>query len=201
MGSSKRCVNRGRRGARRPRARGSCTQPTPACTGGFPAAALRAADPADLAAAVSACREHGMPITMRGAGTSLAGQAVGPGLVVDTPACAPSRSIRTPAPRRIEPGVVLDQLNTAAAAYGLTFGPDVATANRATLGGMIVEQLGRGPLDRLRADRRPRGRPRRGARRRHHARRFGGTRCPRRRCEACPRARPARAPAPRCFGA
>jgi FAD/FMN-containing dehydrogenase/Fe-S oxidoreductase len=103
----------------------------------LPAAALRAADPADLPAAVSACREHGMPITMRGAGTSLAGQAVGPGLVVDTSglrAVSIDPDART---ARIEPGVVLDQLNTAAAAYGLTFGPDVATANRATLGGMI----------------------------------------------------------------
>jgi FAD/FMN-containing dehydrogenase len=48
-----------------------------------PVGALRAAEIGDLEAAVTACRDHGVPLTMRGAGTSLAGQAVGPGLVVD----------------------------------------------------------------------------------------------------------------------
>ena len=49
----------------------------------LPLAALRARDADDLDAAVAACRAHGVPLTMRGAGTSLAGQAVGRGLVVD----------------------------------------------------------------------------------------------------------------------
>ena len=48
-----------------------------------PLASLRARDAADLDAALAACRDHGVPLTMRGAGTSLAGQAVGAGLVVD----------------------------------------------------------------------------------------------------------------------
>jgi len=79
-----------------------------------------------------------VPLTMRGAGTSLAGQTVGPGLVVD---CSLLRGLSIdPSARtaRVEPGVVLDALNAAAAEHGLTFGPDVATANRATLGGMIA---------------------------------------------------------------
>ena len=104
----------------------------------LPVGALRAADVGDLEAAVAACREHGVPLTMRGAGTSLAGQTVGPGLVVD---CSLLRGISIdPSARtaRVEPGVVLDALNAAAAEHGLTFGPDVATANRATLGGMIA---------------------------------------------------------------
>lgn len=104
----------------------------------LPVAALRAAEVSDLEAAVTACREHGVPLTMRGAGTSLAGQTVGPGLVVD---CSLLRGISIdPSARtaRVEPGVVLDALNAAAAPHGLMFGPDVATANRATLGGMIA---------------------------------------------------------------
>ncbi len=104
----------------------------------LPVGALRAAEVGDLEAAVAACREHGVPLTMRGAGTSLAGQTVGPGLVVD---CSLLRGVSIdPSARtaRVEPGVVLDALNAAAAEHGLTFGPDVATANRATLGGMIA---------------------------------------------------------------
>ncbi len=104
----------------------------------LPVGALRAAETADLEAAVAACREHGVPLTMRGAGTSLAGQTVGPGLVVD---CSALRRLEIDPDARtatVEPGVVLDQLNAAAGAYGLAFGPDVATASRATLGGMIA---------------------------------------------------------------
>ncbi len=104
----------------------------------LPAAALRAADEGDLDAALSACRASGTPVTFRGAGTSLAGQAVGRGLVVD---CSSLQSVHVdPEARRarVEPGVVLANLNAAAAEHGLTFGPDVATASRATLGGMIA---------------------------------------------------------------
>jgi len=104
----------------------------------LPAATLRAARAEDLDVAVAACRRHGVPLTMRGGGTSLAGQAVGVGLVVD---CGGLRRARIDADRMravVEPGVVLDHLNAAAAAHGLTFGPDVATASRATLGGMIA---------------------------------------------------------------
>lgn len=102
-----------------------------------PVAVLRAAHADDLHAAVDACAATGVPLTMRGAGTSLAGQAVGTGLLVDCSAldaCVidPGRRVA-----RVGPGVVLDALNAAAGAHGLAFGPDVATASRATLGGMI----------------------------------------------------------------
>lgn len=93
----------------------------------------------DVAATVAAAAEYGLPILPRGAGTSLAGQTVGPGLVLDF-----SRHLhhileidaegRT---ARVEPGVVQDQLNRAAAPHGLMFGPDTSTSNRATIGGMI----------------------------------------------------------------
>lgn len=103
-----------------------------------PAATLRARDADDLDAAVAACRDTGVPLTMRGAGTSLAGQAVGSGLVVDCSALDEVEIDPDARLARIGPGVVLDALNRAAARHGLTFGPDVATASRATLGGMIA---------------------------------------------------------------
>ncbi|MCX2734255.1 FAD-binding protein [Saccharopolyspora sp. NFXS83] len=96
-------------------------------------------DADDVAAAVAAAAEHGVPVVPRGAGTSLAGQTVGPGIVLDM-----SRHLHRiveldPEARtaRVQPGVVQDQLNRAAAAHGLMFGPDTSTSNRATLGGMI----------------------------------------------------------------
>ncbi len=104
----------------------------------LPVGALRAAAADDLDAAVAACREGGVPLTMRGGGTSLAGQAVGIGLVVN---CSALASIDVdPGARvaRVGPGAVLDDLNAAAGAHGLAFGPDVASGSRATLGGMIA---------------------------------------------------------------
>jgi len=103
-----------------------------------PAATLRACDADDLDAAVDACRRTGVPLTMRGAGTSLAGQAIGRGLVVDCSALAEVEIDPAARVARVGPGVVLDDLNRAAGAHGLAFGPDVATASRATLGGMIA---------------------------------------------------------------
>ena len=104
----------------------------------LPVATLRAAVPDDLDAAVAACREGGLPLTMRGAGTSLAGQAVGAGLVVDCSALASVEIDPEARVARVGPGVVLDDLNAAAGAHGLAFGPDVASGSRATLGGMIA---------------------------------------------------------------
>src|SRR5688500_5220182 len=98
----------------------------------LPVATLRAADADDLDAAVAACRQTGVPLTMRGAGTSLGGQAVGTGLVVDATALdaiAIDPDART---ARVGPGVVLDDLNRAAAGHGLLFGPAVASGSRAT---------------------------------------------------------------------
>jgi FAD/FMN-containing dehydrogenase/Fe-S oxidoreductase len=104
----------------------------------LPLATLRAAGQDDLDAALSACREGGVPLTMRAAGTSLAGQAVGAGLVVDCSALASVEIDPDARTARVGPGVVLDHLNAAAAAHGLAFGPDVASGSRATLGGMVA---------------------------------------------------------------
>src|SRR6516225_1519746 len=93
----------------------------------------------DIVATVQIAAEARVPITARGGGTSLSGQSIGPGLVVDCSKYLNAVLDLDPAARtaRIQPGVVLDQLNRAAAAHGLQFGPDVATASRANLGGMI----------------------------------------------------------------
>ncbi|MTD52743.1 FAD-binding and (Fe-S)-binding domain-containing protein [Amycolatopsis pithecellobii] len=91
----------------------------------------------DVVAAVAACREAGAPVIARGGGTSIAGNACGPGLVIDT-----SRHFRGVHEldgriARVAPGTVLDDLQTVAAPHGLRFGPDPSTHSRCTIGGMI----------------------------------------------------------------
>jgi len=96
-------------------------------------------DADDVAAVVSTAAEFGVPVLPRGAGTSLAGQTVGHAIVMDLSRHM-SRIIEIDAEQRtarLQPGVVQEQLNLAAAPHGLMFGPDTSTSNRATLGGMI----------------------------------------------------------------
>ncbi len=94
---------------------------------------------ADLIAAVQIAQDLGIPITARGGGTSLTGQSIGPGLVLDCSKYLNQIGEVDTANRtvKVRPGVVLDHLNRHLAKFDLHFGPDVATANRATLGGMI----------------------------------------------------------------
>ncbi|HET6258210.1 FAD-linked oxidase C-terminal domain-containing protein [Pseudonocardia sp.] len=93
----------------------------------------------DVAAAVALAAEHDVAVLPRGAGTSLAGQTVGDALVLDFSRYMSTILDLDPEARtaRVQPGVVQDQLNRAAGAHGLMFGPDTSTSNRATLGGMI----------------------------------------------------------------
>ncbi len=93
----------------------------------------------DVRAVVRLAGEAGLPVLPRGAGTSLAGQTVGPGLIMDMSRHMYRITELDPEARtaRVEPGVVQDDLNRAAAAHGLMFGPDTSTSNRATIGGMI----------------------------------------------------------------
>lgn len=93
----------------------------------------------DLVTTVQVAVEAGVSITARGGGTSLSGQSIGPGVVLDCSKYLNRVLDFDPGTRRIrvQPGLVLDQLNRAVAAEGLQFGPDVATADRANLGGMI----------------------------------------------------------------
>jgi FAD/FMN-containing dehydrogenase/Fe-S oxidoreductase len=95
---------------------------------------------ADVIRLVGICREHRCPITMRGGGTSQAGQAIGPGLVVDTSKYLNGLLDLNIAERwaRVEPGLVLDELNDQLRQHGLRFAPDVSTASRATIGGMMA---------------------------------------------------------------
>ena len=97
----------------------------------------RSAD--DLAAALSVCRELGVPLTGRGAGTSIAGNALSAGLVLDTSRHLNKVLLVDPQARTavVEPGAVLDAVTKAAAPFGLRFGPDPSTHSRCTVGGAI----------------------------------------------------------------
>jgi FAD/FMN-containing dehydrogenase/Fe-S oxidoreductase len=94
----------------------------------------------DVVRTVEIARRHGCSITARGGGTSQAGQAIGAGLQLDTSKYF-NRVLEVSAAERwarVEPGVVLDELNAALRPHGLRFAPDISTASRATVGGMIA---------------------------------------------------------------
>ncbi len=93
----------------------------------------------DVLAVHATCRELGVPLTSRGAGTSVAGNAIGPGVVLDFSRHLNGVLELDPGSRTaaVQPGVVLDALQSAAAPHGLRFGPDPSTHARCTLGGMI----------------------------------------------------------------
>lgn len=96
-------------------------------------------DQEDVRTAVAIAREHAVPILPRGAGTSLAGQAVGRALILDMSKHL-HRILEVNHEEgwvRLQPGVVLDELNASLRPHALQFGPDVATSSRATIGGMI----------------------------------------------------------------
>ncbi len=94
----------------------------------------------DLHAAVELAAKYEVPILPRGAGTSLAGQSVGNALILDCSRWLDSINEVDPESRTaaVEPGVILARLNLAAAQHGLMFGPDPASAERATMGGVIA---------------------------------------------------------------
>lgn len=96
-------------------------------------------DQDDLRILLQAARECRVVVTARGAGTSCAGNAIGPGVVIDYSRHL-NRIIKIDSEKRyaiVEPGVVQSQLQQAAAEYGLRFGPDPSTSSRCTIGGMI----------------------------------------------------------------
>jgi FAD/FMN-containing dehydrogenase/Fe-S oxidoreductase len=94
----------------------------------------------DLQSAVELAAKYKIPILPRGAGTSLAGQAIGNALILDCSRWLDHIVEINPEERFgiVEPGVVLSTLNAAAAKHGLMFGPDPASAERATMGGVIA---------------------------------------------------------------
>ncbi len=104
-----------------------------------PRAVARPRHADDLLALLDASRALGVPLTMRGAGTSIAGNAVGPGIVVDT--LKHLNQVVSVDPEAgtavVQPGVVHADLQRAAAPHSLRFGPDPSTHTRCTIGGMI----------------------------------------------------------------
>ena len=93
----------------------------------------------DMQAAVELAAKHHVPLLPRAAGSSLAGQSVNQALVMDTSRYLDQVLEINAEERwvRVQPGVVLDKLNGDLRPYGLQFGPDPASANRACLGGIV----------------------------------------------------------------
>ena len=93
----------------------------------------------EIVAALAVCRELNAPIVTRGGGTSIAGNALSAGLVLDLSRHL-NRVLHVDPERQtamVEPGTVLDDITAAAAPHGLRFGPDPSTHSRATIGGAI----------------------------------------------------------------
>ena len=96
-------------------------------------------DVEDVTQTILTAKRHGAPILSRGGGTSLAGQCCNVAVVMDMSkyfnqliAIDPQKRLAT-----ARPGIVLDRVREAAQKHGLTFGPDPATHNHCTIGGMI----------------------------------------------------------------
>ena len=94
----------------------------------------------DIQHALATAARLGCSVTMRGGGTSQAGQAIGEGLIIDTSKYF-NRILEVNLEERwarVEPGIVLDELNAALKPHNLRFAPDISTASRATVGGMMA---------------------------------------------------------------
>jgi FAD/FMN-containing dehydrogenase/Fe-S oxidoreductase len=105
----------------------------------MPLAVTRPKTKEDIKKIIAFARENGTSIIPRGAGTSLAGQVVGPGIVVDISKYMNKILEFNEAEKYVivEPGVVLAELNLFLAKHGLQFGPETSTANRCVIGGML----------------------------------------------------------------
>lgn len=105
----------------------------------MPLAVAVPSDIADLKILISFARENGVSLIPRTAGTSLAGQVVGKGIIVDVSKNFNRILEINPEEKwvRVQPGVIRDELNMALKPYGLYFGPETSTANRAMIGGMV----------------------------------------------------------------
>lgn len=94
----------------------------------------------DIRDGIAIAREHGWSVVGRGGGTSVAGNAIGNGLIIDTSRYFNRILDVDPVAKTatVEPGVVCDKLREAVADYGLTYGPDPSTHSRCTIGGMVA---------------------------------------------------------------
>jgi FAD/FMN-containing dehydrogenase/Fe-S oxidoreductase len=105
----------------------------------LPLAVTRPKSTKDIKNIISFARGNGLSVIPRGAGTSLAGQVVGPGIVMDVSRYMTGIIELNPEEKWVivEPGVVLDELNMFLAPYGLKFGPETSTSNRCCIAGML----------------------------------------------------------------
>ena len=105
----------------------------------LPLAVARPKNKGDLKKLIAFANEHKTTLIPRTAGTSLAGQVVGNGIVVDLSKCFTGILELNEKERwvRVQPGVILDELNMFLKPYGLFFGPETSTANRCMIGGMV----------------------------------------------------------------
>ena len=106
----------------------------------LPEAVVIPKTPLDVEITVSEASALGIPVTVRGAGTSLAGQAVGEGIILDLSKYM-NRVIDVDAGGRkvrVEPGIPIDALNGNLSPLGLMFGPDPSSASVATVGGAVA---------------------------------------------------------------
>jgi len=105
----------------------------------LPLAVARPKSKADIKKIITFARQNHSSVIARGGGTSLAGQVVGPGIVVDVSKYMTEIIEFNPEGQYVivEPGVVLAELNLFLAEHGLQFGPETSTANRCVMGGML----------------------------------------------------------------
>jgi FAD/FMN-containing dehydrogenase/Fe-S oxidoreductase len=105
----------------------------------MPLAVAFPADKADLKILIEFAKQEGTSLIPRTAGTSLAGQVVGSGIIVDVSRTFTQILEINPTERwvRVQPGVIRDELNLFLKPFGLYFGPETSTANRAMMGGMV----------------------------------------------------------------
>jgi FAD/FMN-containing dehydrogenase/Fe-S oxidoreductase len=106
----------------------------------LPAAVFEPRSVDEIREALRIAKERGWSVACRGAGTSVAGNAIGEGLVIDTSRYLNQVLSIDPEARtaRVRPGVVCDTLREAAGKFGLTYGPDPSTHSRCTIGGMVA---------------------------------------------------------------
>lgn len=105
----------------------------------IPLAVARPRSKEDIKKLILFARQHNLSLIPRAAGTSLAGQVVGPGIVVDISRYM-TQILEFNAEKHwisVEPGVILDELNQYVAPYGLFFGPETSSSSRCMVGGMV----------------------------------------------------------------
>ena len=106
----------------------------------IPKAVIEPQSVEDIRDGIAIAQERGWSIISRGGGTSVAGNAIGTGLIIDTSRYF-NRILDIDVENRtatVEPGVVCDALRAAVAEHGLTYGPDPSTHSRCTIGGMVA---------------------------------------------------------------